>query len=74
MKTLNLKHYDTLENAIRDASKLEADFKEERSYKARSTSTSILDKNKDNGRQLILMGNERVLVKILKSSMIKIPK
>ena len=48
LKPLKLKHYDTLEAAFHDASKVEMDLKEEKSYKAKNTSTSTWDKSRDN--------------------------
>lgn len=40
LRPLKLKHYDTLDAAFHDASKIEADLKEENSYKAKTSSTS----------------------------------
>lgn len=48
LKPLKLKRYDTLEAAFRDSSKVETDLKEEKSYMAKSSSTSLWDKNEDN--------------------------
>ncbi|KAG5599278.1 hypothetical protein H5410_030648 [Solanum commersonii] len=45
---LKLKHYETLEAAFHDASKVEADLKEEKSYKAKSSLTSTWSKGRDN--------------------------
>ncbi|KAH0667840.1 hypothetical protein KY285_029046 [Solanum tuberosum] len=45
---LKLKHYETLEAAFHDASKVEADLKEEKSYKAKSSLTSTWSKGIDN--------------------------
>ncbi|KAG5595755.1 hypothetical protein H5410_036987 [Solanum commersonii] len=43
---LKLKHYETLEVAFHDASKVEADLKEEKSYKAKSSLTSTWSKGR----------------------------
>ncbi|KAG5632154.1 hypothetical protein H5410_003871 [Solanum commersonii] len=43
---LKLKNYETLEAAFHEASKVEEDLKEEKSYKAKSSLTSTWDKGK----------------------------
>ncbi|XP_049349487.1 uncharacterized protein LOC125814081 [Solanum verrucosum] len=48
LKPLKLKLYETLEAAFHDASKVEADLKEEKSYKAKSSLTSTWSKGRDN--------------------------
>ncbi|XP_049405047.1 uncharacterized protein LOC125868442 [Solanum stenotomum] len=48
LKLLKLKHYETLEVAFHDASKVEADLKEKKSYKAKSSLTSTWSKGRDN--------------------------
>ncbi|KAH0748147.1 hypothetical protein KY290_027379 [Solanum tuberosum] len=48
LKPLKLKNYETLEAAFHDASKVEADLKEEKSYKAKSSLTSTWSKGIDN--------------------------
>ncbi|KAH0705915.1 hypothetical protein KY285_012228 [Solanum tuberosum] len=48
LKPLKLKHYETLEAAFHDASKVEENLKEEKSYKAKSSLTSTWRKDIDN--------------------------
>ncbi|KAG5599722.1 hypothetical protein H5410_031092 [Solanum commersonii] len=48
IEPLKLNHYKTLEAAFHDASKVEEDLKEEKSYKAKSSLTSSWSKGRDN--------------------------
>ncbi|KAH0720261.1 hypothetical protein KY284_005291 [Solanum tuberosum] len=48
LKPLKLKHYETLEAAFHDASNVEADLKEEKSCKAKSSLTSTWSEGRDN--------------------------
>lgn len=46
LRPLRLKHYESLEAAFHDASRIE-DLKEEKAYKTKRTSTSSWSKNED---------------------------
>ena len=48
LKTLKLKHYETLEASFHDAPKVEAYLKEEKSYNAKSSLTFTWRKCRDN--------------------------
>ena len=48
LKPLKLKHYETLEVSFDDASKVEVDLNEKKSYKAKSSITSTWIKSLDN--------------------------
>ena len=48
LKPLKLKHYETLEVSFDDASKVEVDLNEKKSYKAKSSLTSTWKNGRDN--------------------------
>ncbi|XP_059288236.1 uncharacterized protein LOC132041548 [Lycium ferocissimum] len=72
-KPMRLKTYNSLEEAFHDASKVEADLKEERSYKDKSKSSSNWIKGKESGK-LPLGISPRATLKHLKPNSITKPK
>ncbi|XP_059291051.1 uncharacterized protein LOC132044573 [Lycium ferocissimum] len=69
-KPIRLKTYRSLEEAFHDASKVEADLKEERAYKEKNATTSTWSKSKEKWKT----SNSRPQLKCLKPSLTTRPK